>query len=67
MLWPKPSIIKKKMKGERGCPCIMPLEVLKVSKGEPLIRIEKKYEETKDTNQLVHSTLKPNARRIISR
>lgn len=40
-----PSAMRMNGKGERGSPCLIPLDGLKVGDGEPFSRIEKKEEE----------------------
>lgn len=42
-------------KGERGSPCLIPLEGENVPVGDPLRRIEKKVEETKDKIHLIQA------------
>jgi hypothetical protein len=54
MLLPSSSAIRVKRKGERGSPCLIPIEGEKVEEGDPLIKMEKKAEEVRDTIQLVH-------------
>jgi hypothetical protein len=44
---PRPSAIMMKRKGERGSPCLIPLEGEKGQEGTPLIRMEKKAEEVR--------------------
>jgi hypothetical protein len=41
----KASITITNRKGERGSPCLTPLELLKKPDGEPLIKTEKEAEE----------------------
>jgi hypothetical protein len=53
-----------KRKGERGSPCLIPLEGEKFFEGTPLIRREKKTEEVKFKIQETQLWLKPNARSI---
>lgn len=45
---PMPFSIRIKMKGERGSPCLIPIEGEKVVVGEPLRRMEKKIKEIKE-------------------
>ena len=44
---PRPSAMMMKRKGERGSPCLIPLEGEKVLEGIPLTKMEKKAEEVK--------------------
>jgi hypothetical protein len=44
--------MRMKRKGERGSPCLRPLEGRKVSEGEPLNRIEKLEEVTRAKTHL---------------
>ena len=53
-----------KRKGERGSPCLIPLEALKGVEGEPLTKIKKKVDETIFMTQLVQSFEKQKALRI---
>ena len=48
MLLLSPSAISINKKGERGSPCLIPLEGRNVGEVDPLIRIEKKEEEMSD-------------------
>lgn len=66
MVQPNPSIIRIKKKGETGSPCIMMREGLKVSKGDPLTKIEKKAEESRDMTHWVQWNMKSNAKRVVS-
>ena len=52
---PSPSAIMMKRKGDRGSPCLIPLDGLKGCKGPPFSRIEKKALETSSIIQFVHS------------
>lgn len=49
-----PLAIRMNKKGERGSPCLMPLEGLKVGVGEPFKRMEKKEEEMREEIQWIH-------------
>lgn len=51
------KIIRRK--GERGSPCLMPLEGLMIKVGDPLSRIEKKAPETRVMMQVMISLLNP--------
>ena len=44
---PRPSTIGTNKKGERGSPCLMPLEGEKGLDGTPFTRMEKKAEEVR--------------------
>ena len=48
-----PSAIKMNRNGESGCPCLMPLDGLKVEVGVPLSRMEKKEEDISDVIQWI--------------
>jgi len=50
-----------KRKGERGSPCLIPLEGRKVGEGIPLINIEKKDEDKKLITHLTQGGAKPKA------
>jgi hypothetical protein len=54
MVLPKPSSIRMKRKGERD----------KVGEGEPLIKIEKKVEESRDEIHCIQVSLNPNTAKI---
>ena len=56
--------MKIKGKGERGSPCLIPLEGVKVDEGEPLTRTEKKGVEIRERIQLVQIMEKLKARRV---
>jgi len=47
MALPKPSIMRIKRKGERGSPCLRPLEGMKISEGDPFTRIKTMEDVTK--------------------
>jgi len=49
---PIPSIMRMKRKGERGSPCLWPLEGINISEGDPLTRIEKLTEVTRAITHL---------------
>jgi hypothetical protein len=49
----------KNRKGERGLPCLIPLEGERVWEGTPLTRIEKNVEDMRFVVQEIHSLLKP--------
>ena len=61
---PNPFIMRMKRKGERGSPCLIPLEGENVPAGDPLRRIEKKAEETNDKIHLIQTWEKPKAIKI---
>ena len=56
-----------KRQGDKGSPCRIPHEVEKVVEGEPLIRIEKKDEETRARTQFTHDVENPKASNIALR
>lgn len=54
------SIHKRKKKGEKGTPCLMPLDGLIKPYGASLIRIEYDIVDTQSIMRLIHLLLKPN-------
>ena len=54
-------------KGERGSPCLNPLDAENVAEGEPFTIIEKKVIETKLPIHFTQSCLKLTAKRIAFR
>lgn len=61
---PSPSTRIMNRNGDRGSPCLIPLEALKVGDGDPLTNIANKYEDISAYTQDIHSRLKPNAFKI---
>ena len=61
-----PSATMMKRKGERGSPCLIPLEALKGVEADPLTKIEKNTDETMFMTQLVQSSKNPKALRILA-
>ena len=57
----KASITKTKRRGERGSPCLRPLDGLKGLDGEPLTKIDKLEEVTKATTHLTQLWSNPYA------
>jgi len=60
----RPSAKIMKRKGERGSPCLIPLEGEKGFKGTPLTRIEKKVMEVRFIIQATQLESKPKASSI---
>lgn len=58
---PRPSAIIMNRKGERGSPCLIPLEERKVEVGMPFMRIEKKADDIRLLTHRIPALSKPKA------
>jgi hypothetical protein len=59
MEYPRPFDIRIKNKWESGSPFRMPLDLVKVGEGDPLIKMEKKADEVKDIIHLIQGDENP--------
>jgi len=64
---PKPSVMRRNRKGDKGSPCLIPREGLKGPEGTPLTRIDKNALETRLSIQAIHFVENPKASNMRSR